>query len=190
MKAALAELSTLKASLDGAARGANGQFAKLADRLDRVERAQTEPAAKLAHIADVVDRLEKRYRGGAAGRRKRPARSQRTRRQRAKPKQPDNVLQDWVVQGVQDGRALVESRYGGVFDVAIGSILPGLGRVEAIKRQDGEWIVVTARGMITSPDGDIGPSAVAGSRSVAALGRRRLLSAARPAPYSMPFCPF
>lgn len=66
----------------------------------------------------------------------------------AKP--PDKVLPDWIVQGVQDGRALVENRYGGVFDVAAGSVLPGLGRVETIKRQDGEWIVVTARGLITS----------------------------------------
>ena len=30
------------------------------------------------------------------------------------------------------------------------ALLPGLGRVEAIKRQDGQWVVVTARGVITS----------------------------------------
>jgi hypothetical protein len=28
--------------------------------------------------------------------------------------------------------------------------LPGVGRVEGIKRQDGQWVVVTARGLITS----------------------------------------
>ena len=59
-KAELAELSALKASLDAAARNANGQFAKLADRLDRIERAQIEPALKLARIADAVDRLDKK----------------------------------------------------------------------------------------------------------------------------------
>jgi hypothetical protein len=150
MKAELAELSALKANLDGAARGANSQFAKLADRLDRVERAELEPATKIAHIADTVDRLEKRIAAApaapettgsiAAGQSPAPN----------VPKQPDKVLQDWIVQGVQDGRALVESRYGGVFDVAAGSVLPGLGRVETIKRQDGQWVVVTARGLITS----------------------------------------
>ena len=57
---------------------------------------------------------------------------------------------DWIVQDVQNGRAMVASRYGGVFEVGAGSVLPGLGRVEAVKRQDGKWIVVTARGMITS----------------------------------------
>jgi len=54
------------------------------------------------------------------------------------------------VQDVRGGRALVESRYGAVFEVGPGSVLPGLGRVEIIKRQDGQWIVVTARGLISS----------------------------------------
>ena len=54
------------------------------------------------------------------------------------------------MQDVRNGRAMVESRYGGVFVVGSGSFLPGLGRVEAVKRQDGEWVVVTARGLITS----------------------------------------
>jgi len=51
---------------------------------------------------------------------------------------------------VQNGRALVESRYGGIFDVGAGSVLPGVGRVETVKRQGGQWIVITERGLITS----------------------------------------
>jgi hypothetical protein len=146
IKAELAELSTLKANLDGATRSANGQFAKIADRLDHVERAQTDPATKIAHIADTVDRLDKRSAAApettgtiAAG--QAPA---------TEPKLPDRILADWIVRGVRGGRALVFNRYGGVFDVASGNILPGLGRVETIKREDGQWIVVTARGVITS----------------------------------------
>ncbi len=146
MKAELAELSALKADLDGATRGANGQFAKIADRLDRVERAQVDPAAKIAHIADAIDRLDKRSAAlpettGSIASSPPPA---------TEPKTVDPVLADWIVQDVQGGRALVASRYGGVFDVAAGSVLPGVGRVETIKRQDGQWVVVTAHGMITS----------------------------------------
>jgi hypothetical protein len=59
-------------------------------------------------------------------------------------------LQDWAVRDVQNGRALVESRFGGIFDVGAGSVLPGVGRVDSIKRQDGQWLVLTARGTITS----------------------------------------
>jgi hypothetical protein len=60
IKGELAELAALKANVDGAARSANNQFAKLADRIDRVERAQAEPATKIGQIAEAVDRLEKR----------------------------------------------------------------------------------------------------------------------------------
>jgi hypothetical protein len=66
------------------------------------------------------------------------------------PKTTDRILQDWAVREVQNGRALVESRFGGIFDVGAGSVLPGVGRVDSIKRQDGQWLVLTARGTITS----------------------------------------
>ena len=145
IKAELAELAALKANLEGALRTANAQFAKIAERLDRVEHAQIDPATKIAHIADTVDRLDKRS----------AAALETTGTIAPSPpaseaKLPDRILQDWIVQDVRRGRALVLSRFGGVFDVSSGSILPGLGRVETIKREDGQWIVITARGVITS----------------------------------------
>lgn len=148
IKAELSQLSTLKANLDSATKSANGQFAKLADRLDRVERAEAEPATKLSHIADAVDRLEKHSAPAAAA----PAAAETTGSiaSTGEMKVPDRVLQDWVVQDVRGNRALVASRYGGMFAVAAGGVLPGLGRVETIKRQDGHWVVVTGRGVITS----------------------------------------
>jgi hypothetical protein len=142
----LAEFSALKSELEAATRNASTQLAKIADRLDRVERAEQEPSSKLTHIADAVDRLEKRVAGspeitgsiGAA-----PASASAS----AEPKPA--VLPDWIVQEVQGGRALIQNRSGGLFDISAGSVLPGIGRVEAIKRQDGQWVVVTARGLIT-----------------------------------------
>jgi len=148
MKAELAELVTLKSSLDGATRGANGQFAKIADRLERVEHAQAEPAARLTHIADAVDRLEKKSAVAAAGPAPEttgsigaPATIEGTK--------GDKLLQDWIVQDVRRGHALVASRFGGVFDVTVGSMLPGLGHVQMIKRQDGQWVVFTDKGQIS-----------------------------------------
>lgn len=146
LKAQIAELSSIRADLDNAARSANGQFARIADRLDHVERAQIDPGVKLAHIAETVDRLDKQITAapettGSIKQGDVPA---------GDPKLTDRILEGWVVQDVQGGRALVESRYGGMFDVGAGSVLPGIGRVDAVKRQDGQWIVVTARGIITS----------------------------------------
>jgi hypothetical protein len=152
-KAELAELAALKSNLDGATRGANGQFAKLAERLDRAERTQIEAAAKVTHIADAVDRLEKKTVVAAAAASAAPettgsiAGSPQVAAGEARL--AEKILPDWIVQDVRRGHALVENSRGGVFDVTVGGILPGLGRIETIKRQGGQWIVVTAGGLIT-----------------------------------------
>lgn len=155
-KAELVELSALKTNLDAAARNANGQFAKLAERLDRVERAQAEPAAKLAHIAEAIDRLEKKSvtAQAAAATTTAPETTGTITTNppapQAEAKPPETILREWIVQDVRGGHALVENRFGALFDVTAGSVLPGLGKIEAIKRQDNQWIVVTARGLIYS----------------------------------------
>jgi len=145
LKSQVAELSAMTSNLDGSIRNANTQFVAITERLDRVERAATNPAAQLAHIADAVDRLNKfnaapETTGSIAPMTAPPAGT----------KIVDRIVEDWVVQDVRGDRALVEGRNGSLFEVGAGSILPGVGRVEAVKRQDGQWVVVTARGVITS----------------------------------------
>jgi hypothetical protein len=146
----LAELTALKASLDTANRNAGAQFGKITDRLTSLERAQAEPAAKLARLTETVDRLDKHA----------AAAPEITGSIAAKPAEPtpaapapavaERILVDWIVRDVRNGRALVENRHGGVFVAAAGGNLPGLGHVEAVRRRDGGWIVVTAKGTITS----------------------------------------
>jgi hypothetical protein len=148
-----ADTSVLKANPEAATRGASGQLAKLAERLDRLERAQAEPAAKLARLAEALDRLEKKN-AMAAAQASAAAETTGTIPSAApgttEQKSSDKVLPDWVVREARGGRALIENRYGGMFDVTTGSVLPGLGRVESVKRHEGQWIVVTARGVIYS----------------------------------------
>jgi len=127
MKLELAELATIKTSLDTAARGTTSQYAKITDRLDRIDQRT------VTAVPDTTSSISASSQSPAE-----PA------------KLADRILQDWIVQDVQNGRALVENRYGGVFDIGTGSVLPGIGRVETVRRQDGQWVVVTARGLITS----------------------------------------
>jgi hypothetical protein len=150
MKSELAELSAMKSNLDGSIRNANTQFVAIAERLDRVERAATNPAAQLAHIADAVDRLNKINAAPETTGSIAPMTTAPMTTPPAEPKIVDRIVEDWVVQDVHGDRALVEGRNGSLFEVGAGSILPGVGRVEAVKRQDGQWVVVTARGVITS----------------------------------------
>jgi hypothetical protein len=130
VKQQLAELSAIKANLDTASRNSTSQFAKIADRLDKIDQhtAAAETTGSIAAAPAVPAPLT--------------------------PSEPakltDRVLPNWVVQDVRYGRALVESNRGGLFEVSAGSVLPGLGRVGSVKRQDGQWVVVTENGMITS----------------------------------------
>lgn len=64
-----------------------------------------------------------------------------------------SVVQGWQVVDVFRGRALVDGRRHGLFEVGPGAPLPGVGRVESIERRAGEWVVVTSAGVILSaPD--------------------------------------
>jgi hypothetical protein len=127
-KLELAELTAIKTNLDSTSRSTSAQLGKLSDRLDKLDQRSTSvettgsitAAAAAPAMAPVA------------------------------PKITDRVLQDWIVQDVQSGRALLQNRSGGMFDVGEGSTLPGLGRIDQIKRQDGQWIVLTERGTITS----------------------------------------
>jgi hypothetical protein len=126
IKAELASLAAMKANLENATRNATVQYAKIVDRLDRLDQRSAAAVDTTASLPAVAE--------AAASPVAEP------------PKLNDRVLQDWIVHDVRNGRALVESRYGGLFDVGAGSVLPGIGRVDTIKRQDGHWVVLTARG--------------------------------------------
>ncbi|HVY59882.1 MAG TPA: hypothetical protein VHA77_18670 [Xanthobacteraceae bacterium] len=143
-----ADLAALRANVAETSRTAGAQVARIAERLDRSERAQADSAAKLAKLSDAATRLEQRTSALASGditgsipdpRPAAPTEAKRT----AKA----TVLQGWVVRSVYDGAALLQGRIG-LVEVEPGDTLPGLGRVETIKRQDGRWTVVTSRGLI------------------------------------------
>jgi hypothetical protein len=162
-----AELSTLRSGIESTTRNANAQFAKLAERFDRAEKAQAEPAAKLARIGETLERLERRPPApiaaapattaaaaspttSASGAQAPETTGSIVEKQQAtvKPLMPP-VVEGWILRDVYDGLALVESRRG-LIEVGPGSNIPGVGRVETIRKQDGRWIVVTPKGVIVS----------------------------------------
>jgi hypothetical protein len=59
------------------------------------------------------------------------------------------TLEGWVLRDVDRGSALIGNRRG-VYEVYAGDFIPGLGRIDAIRRQDGRWVVVTSRGLIVA----------------------------------------
>jgi hypothetical protein len=139
------ELAALKSSLASSQRSASTQIGKLTERIDRTEKAQAEPAAKIAKLQDSIERLEHRPQAAAAN----PA-ADVTGSVSPKEQSKPQVAEGWRLRDFYDGRAIVESRNGTLFRVGPGSSVPGLGKVESIKRENGKVVVSTAGGTIAA----------------------------------------
>jgi len=172
-----ADIQALKAGLDHTAKLGMSQFNKTSERLDKVERAQVDPAARIAKLSETVDRLRAAPAAAPAVAAVAPAASsaakettgsiapaQQAAATTAVPKteakieaKPDTktevgrlpTVEGWVLRDVAYGSALIDGRRG-TYEVYAGDTIPGLGRVDAIRRQDGRWVVVTSRGLIVA----------------------------------------
>ncbi len=156
-----ADLVALKASVEHTAKMATGQFNKTSDRLDKVEKAQVEPAAKLAKLSEAVEKLRATPAPAPVAAAPAPARdvtgsvpqpaAVAAAAPAGAPPKPDvgrlPRVEGWVLRDVGNGGALIEGRQG-IFEVYAGDPVPGLGRIDAIRKQDGKWVVVTSKGLI------------------------------------------
>ncbi|MFT0879572.1 hypothetical protein VRZ08_23620 [Rhodopseudomonas sp. G2_2311] len=153
------ELTALKADLDHAAKQSTAQLGKTADRIEKLEKAQAEPAAKIAKLSETVEKLRTAQVQPPAAPAPAPANvaavpakdvtgSITPKADAAKPGRLPTV-EGWVLRDVYDGGAVVEGR-SGTYEVYAGDPIPGVGRVDAIRRQDGRWVVVTSRGLIVA----------------------------------------
>lgn len=159
-----ADVSALKSGLEHSSKTATTQFNKTSDRLDKIEKAQAEPAAKIAELNKTVEKLKTAAAAPVAttqpvaakdvtGSVTPPATTTASAAPAAAaaPARPEigrlPMVEGWVLRDVMNGGALIEGR-GGLYEVYAGDPVPGLGRVDAIRRQDGRWVVVTSRGLI------------------------------------------
>jgi hypothetical protein len=124
------EISTLKAGIEIASKGTGAQIGKIGDRLERIEKSD--------RLADATGSITKPASAPAAAHVDAPLPVPR----------PTIVLSGWALRDAAHGRAVVENRAGDYYDVRPGDPLPGIGTVEAIKRENGVWQVVTTKGVI------------------------------------------
>ena len=173
------DILALKASIEHSSKLGISEFSKTSDRLGRVEKAQAEPAAKLAELSEAVDKLRaaaafapepvaaasvavKETTGSIAPPVAAapvavketttsvvpPAAAAPAAAPKAEVARLPTV-EGWVLRDVAYGGALIESRRG-VYEVYAGDAVRGLGRVDAIRRQDGRWVVVTSKGLVVA----------------------------------------
>jgi hypothetical protein len=163
------EVAALRTSLEQASKHTASQIGKTTDRLDKVEKAQGEPAAKLAKLSETVEKLRTASAATPA-----PAAVAVPAASPISPKETTATIQTanaaaapiplpppkpeiarlptvegWVLRDVSNGSALIEGRQG-IFEVYAGDQIPGLGRVDAVRKQDGHWVVVTSRGLVVA----------------------------------------
>ncbi len=102
-----------------------------------VKSAATANSTKLAKLSDTVEKLRAPESTGAIA--------------PPVPAQPARlpVVEGWSLREASEGRATVLGN-DGIYEIYPGNPLPGVGRVDAIRRQDGRWVVVTSRGLIVS----------------------------------------
>ena len=171
-----ADVQQLKSGLDHTSKAALTQFNKTSDRLEKIEKAQAEPTARLAKLSEAVEKLRaapapapapvvaavapatvapvapKDVTGSvtpSAVATSAPVAAAAP----ATPPKPEvarlPTVEGWTLADVGYGGALIRNRRG-TWEVYAGDRIPGLGRIEAIRKQDGHWVVVTEKGLIVA----------------------------------------
>jgi len=168
-----ADILALKADLEHATKTSLSQFNKANDRLDKIEKAQTEPAAKLAKLGEAMDRLHippaapataaaatpaatRDITGSVPPAQANPAAASSAASAPPAAATPPKTevarlptVDGWVLRNVNRGGALIEGRQG-LYEVYAGDPVPGLGKVDAIRKQDGRWVVITTKGLVVA----------------------------------------
>jgi hypothetical protein len=141
------DIAALKASVDTTSRTTGTQYSKLVERLDRAERAQSVAPKTDAALPKETTGSITTPSPAATPLPPAPVPSAAT---APGTIAPGTTVPGWAVRDVYRGVAMLQSRMGGMVEVEPGDVLPGLGRIESIRRQDGRWVVITSKGLITS----------------------------------------
>jgi hypothetical protein len=157
------DVDTLKANVDQIAKAGQGLMTDTGDRLDRLEREQAETSARMLKFSEgTTDRVRSPQSNAMAAvapvlpRDTTGSVTQSTtagapaQARAAAPKTDVGrlpVLEGWTLRDVSRGGAVIEGKHG-FYEVYAGDPVPGLGRVDAIRRQDGRWVVVTTKGLV------------------------------------------
>lgn len=156
-----ADLVALKANVEHSSKTGVSQFNRTNDRLDKLEKAQAEPMARIAKLSETVEKLRatppaaqapaKETTGSIAPTQVATAPAAPAPAAAAPKTEVGRLptIEGWRLRNAANGGALIEGR-DGLYEVYPGDPIPGVGRVDAIRRQDGRWVVVTSKGLIVA----------------------------------------
>ncbi|WFU27027.1 hypothetical protein QA649_12725 [Bradyrhizobium sp. CB1717] len=148
-------LDGLRTAVDQSSKATNDRFGRFAENLDRIERVSSSSTVKLDKLAQAQAQAPAtvasqppsptmpmmasvavpEYTGSV------PA-SERT-------AAPRKVVKGWSVRQAYEGIAILQSP-NGVIEAVLGQQVPGLGRIEEIRSENGRLVVETSGGVIYS----------------------------------------
>jgi hypothetical protein len=155
------DVQALKGNVDQIAKAGQGLLTDTGDRLDRLEREQADTSARLLKLSEgTIDRVRSPQSNAMAAvapvmprdttasvTQSNAMTSAAPAQTRAAPVGRLPVVEGWVLRDVSRGGAVIEGKHG-FYEVYAGDPVPGLGRVDAIRKQDGRWVVVTTKGLV------------------------------------------
>jgi hypothetical protein len=151
-------LDGLRTAVDLSSKATNDRFGRFAQNLDRIERVGSSATAKLDRLAQVQPPAPV----PAGSQLQPPAQSVAmvasagpgtevtgsvSPSERASP--PRKVIKGWSVREAYEGIAILNGP-AGVVEAVLGQQVPGLGRIEEIKNENGRVVVLSSAGAILS----------------------------------------
>lgn len=143
------ELTALKISIESSNKESLTRIGKLADRLDKLPETTGSIGKQAAATSAPAAATPIPFPPQAAVIANEPTPLPQARPHIAQQERRLPIVPGWSIYHIRNGTAWVENN-GELFAAQVGVPLPGLGRVEALRRDGNQWLVVTAKGVISS----------------------------------------
>jgi len=147
-------LDGLRTAVDQSSKATNDRFGRFAENLDRIERVSSSSTAKLDKLAQVQAQAPV----PATVASQPPATQAMPMMASAAapeitgsvpPSAPRKVIKGWSVRQAYEGIAILQSP-NGVIEAVLGQQVPGLGRIEDIRNENGRLVVESSGGVVYS----------------------------------------
>ncbi|MEY9421231.1 hypothetical protein ABIF69_007673 [Bradyrhizobium japonicum] len=146
-------LDGLRTAVDQSSKATNDRFGRFAENLDRIERVSSSSTVKLDKLAQAQAQVP----APAAVASQPPSQTMPMKASVAAPEitgsvppsAPRKVVKGWSVRQAYEGIAILQGP-NGVIEAVLGQQVPGLGRIEEIKNENGRLVVESSGGVIYS----------------------------------------
>ncbi|SDG56922.1 hypothetical protein SAMN05216338_1001764 [Bradyrhizobium sp. Rc2d] len=149
-------LDGLRTAVDQSSKATNDRFGRFAENLDRIERVSSSSTVKLDKLAQGQAQVQAQAPATVASQ---PPSSQAMPMMASvaapevtgsvAPSAPRKVIKGWSVRQAYEGIAILQSP-NGVIEAVLGQQVPGLGRIEDIRNENGRLVVESSGGLVYS----------------------------------------